>query len=275
MKTNTAVKTMIVAIVAMIGMTGFALANTTIANYVGDGSYGMTYGGSGAGSLFANTYTSDGFDKLAINFDAGVSGSQSMTTSSGWTEINRISTTSGGYGEISTLSGAGTVDGMVSTSITSPTVAKILDQDVDISSDGVGVETYHAASTDGDTNVGAIGGTTIEASYVSAIDLSASDHSTLYTYATADYGDSRIEFNTSKDGRGLPYGGTYGDGQLMLYTDTEYNFGQELNGTIDATTISVDVNDGFNGTFTTLMDFDSLCNISGYGATSYYGSVNN
>lgn len=265
---------MIVAI-AMIGMTGFAMANTTVATYVGDGSYAMTYGGSGAGSLFANTYTSDGFDNLAVNFDASVSGSQSMTTSSGWTEIDRISATSGGYGKISTWSGAGTVDGIVTTSITSPTVAKILDQDVDINSGGVGVETYHAASTDGDTNVGALGGSTIAATYLTVVDLTASDHSTLYTYATADYGDSLVEFNTSEDGRGLPYGGTTGDGQLTVYTDSQYNFGQELDGTLDATTISIDVNNGYNGTFTTIMDFDSLCDISGYGATSYYGPVNN
>lgn len=274
MKTNTAVTTMIIALVAMIGMTGFALADTTVATYVGDGSYSMTYGGSGAGSLFANTYTSDGFDKLVIDFDAGVSGSQSLTTTNGWTEIDRTSTTSGGYGEISTLSGAGTVDGMISTSITSPTVAKILDQDVDIQSDGVEVETYHAASTDGDTNVGALGGSTIGATYMTVIDLTASDHSTLYTYATADYGDSRVDFDTNDDGRGLPYGGTTGDGQLTVYTASEYNFGQELQGTYDATTISIDVNDGYNGTFSTVMDFDSLCDISGYGATSYYHTVN-
>lgn len=259
----------------MIGMTGFALANTTVATYVGDGSYGMMYGGSGAGSLFANTYTSDGFDNLAVNFDGSMSGSQSMTTANGWTEIDRTSTTSGGYGKIYTRSGAGTVDGMVSTSITSPSVAKILDQDVDIDSNGVGVETYHAASTGGDTNVGALGGSTIGATYMTVVDLTASDHSTLYTYATADYGDSRVEFNTSEDGRGLPYGGTTGDGKLVVYTETEYNFGQELDGVLDATTISIDVNNGFNGTFTTIMDFDSLCDISGYGATSYYGPVNN
>ena len=84
MTTNkTLLKTMVVAIVAMIGMTGFALATTTTANYVGDGSYGMTYGGSGTGSMNINTWTSAGIDQMNVGWtNTNVNGQQDMSTSS-------------------------------------------------------------------------------------------------------------------------------------------------------------------------------------------------
>ncbi|OYT62705.1 hypothetical protein B6U67_04230 [Methanosarcinales archaeon ex4484_138] len=267
----------IASIIALVAMIGFASAGTTIDTFVGDGSYDLTYDGSGDGLFVVNTYTSDGFDQMAVDFDADVSGHQAMDTSSGWTHIDRDSQTNGGYGLISTVSksGDGTQYGVVATLVTSINNAKIIDQDVDImGSIGVGVETYHAANDDGASKVGAYGGSTEGAIYTTVVGLNASDHSVLYTNASADYGDSRVDFDTNADGRGLLHGGTLGNGQLTLYTNTEYNFGQEMQGTYDATTLSIDINDGLNGAFTTAVDFDTNCDMNGYGATSYYYSVN-
>ena len=275
MKTNTAVITMIVAMVAMIGMTGLAMADSnTIVTYNGDGAYDMTYSGSGGGYLYANTFTSDGFDNLAIDFNADMNGYQSMTASSGWTEINRESQIDNGYGMITTVSGIDPTMGIVTTSVNSDDHAKIIDQYVDIESYGVYVESYQAAASNGQSVVGSYGGTTEGKTYASVVDLSASEHSVLFTVAFAEYGESRADFDTDDDGRGLPYGGTTGDGQLVVYTDTEYNFGQELQGTYDSTTFAVDVDNGYNGQLTTIVNFDSNCDVDGYAATAYWYTVN-
>ena len=107
---NTATRittTMIVAFVAVIGMTGFALANTTTANYVGDGSYNMDFDGMGTGSMDVITWTSTGFDHMSTGWtDTNVTGHQDMYTDSHsdgeectWTEtdITRDVTVGRGY----------------------------------------------------------------------------------------------------------------------------------------------------------------------------------
>lgn len=272
-------KSIIIAMMVVAMMTvgiGTVAAGSTDVTFAGDGSYDLKYGGSGNGLLFAHTFTSDGFDHLSVDFGGAVSGQQSLDTSSGWTHIDRDSKVDGGYGVISTASGTDGTHGAVSTSVSSDDHMKIIDQDVDITgATGVNVETYHAAATDGSAGAQAYGGSTIGANYTTVVNLGASDHSVLHTNASAGYGDSRVEFDTNDDGRGLKYGGTTGDGQLVVYTNTEYNFGQELQGTYDATTISVDANNGYDGQFTMVVDFDTTCDVDGYGATSYYYPVNN
>ena len=82
MRTATRVTTtMIVALVAMIGMTGFAMAGSTVANYVGDGSYHMNFNGMGTGSMVVNTYTSIGEDHMGTGWaNTNVNGVQTMYT---------------------------------------------------------------------------------------------------------------------------------------------------------------------------------------------------
>ena len=88
MKTNTAVITMIVAMIAMIGMTGLAMADSTTQTYVGDGSYTTSWTGHG-GTMNIDTYTSNGQDHLAVDYqNGGTYGAQTGSTN-GWTEVDR------------------------------------------------------------------------------------------------------------------------------------------------------------------------------------------
>ena len=79
MKTaNTAVTTMIIAL-AMIGMTGFAMAGSTEANFFGDGSYDMNFDGMGTGSMDVYTHTSTGFDHMSTGWtNTNMGGHQNM-----------------------------------------------------------------------------------------------------------------------------------------------------------------------------------------------------
>ena len=84
MKTNTAVLTMVVAMVAMIGMTGFAAAMNTNVIYNGDGQYNCNYNAYGTGYIGIHTYTSDGEDHLMTGWtNSRAYGWQTMDTYSG------------------------------------------------------------------------------------------------------------------------------------------------------------------------------------------------
>ena len=80
--------TMIIALVAMISMTGLAMAGSTTDVYIGDGHYYTDYSGSGTGDLTILTFTSDGADMLYSEWDGTVDGWQEMDAY-GWTEIER------------------------------------------------------------------------------------------------------------------------------------------------------------------------------------------
>lgn len=109
MKTNTATMAMIIAMVAMIGMTGFAMAGSTTGTYVGDGSYDMNFDGTGTGYLSVFTYTSNGMDVLQTGWaDTNVDGWQTMDTDSdsweectwSYTDIERsVTVGTGGTGQ--------------------------------------------------------------------------------------------------------------------------------------------------------------------------------
>ncbi|OYT62706.1 hypothetical protein B6U67_04235 [Methanosarcinales archaeon ex4484_138] len=90
MKTATrTVTAMVIAIVAMIGMTGFAMAGSTTQWWTGDGHYDTTYVGAGAGDLTIHTHTSFGDDTLHTGWsNAGIVGHQTMDTA-GYTQIER------------------------------------------------------------------------------------------------------------------------------------------------------------------------------------------
>jgi len=88
MYTNNTVKSIIIATIVMIGMTGLAMAGSTTQTYVGDGTYTTTWNGH-HGTMNIDTYTSNGQDHLAVDYTAGyTSGSQTGSTN-GWTEIDR------------------------------------------------------------------------------------------------------------------------------------------------------------------------------------------
>ena len=89
MKTNTAITAMIIAMVAMIGMTGFAAAMNTDVQYNGDGSYYCDYDAYGTGSIGIHTYTSDGSDHLVSGWE--------NTEAHGWQQMDTYSGT-GQYG---------------------------------------------------------------------------------------------------------------------------------------------------------------------------------
>lgn len=76
-----ATHTIIIALVAMIGMTGLAMAGSTTQQWIGDGSYTTTFGGAGTGDLTILTQTSYGNDHMTVDWqDTNVAGSQSMNT---------------------------------------------------------------------------------------------------------------------------------------------------------------------------------------------------
>ena len=93
--------TMIVAMIAMIGMTGLAMAGSTDVVYTGDGSYNMNYNGAGTGSFGIHTYTSYGDDHMEATFgNTNIAGSQEMKTGSTWTKVTRdITVGTGGWGQ--------------------------------------------------------------------------------------------------------------------------------------------------------------------------------
>ena len=96
MKTNTAIMAMVIAMVVMIGMTGFAMAGSTTGLYNGDGSYNVNFGGAGTGDLTIITHTSFGNDFQHADWsNAEIGGYQDMDTTSSWTEIDRETTITG------------------------------------------------------------------------------------------------------------------------------------------------------------------------------------
>ncbi len=96
-----AINTMIIAVIAMIGMTGLAMAGSTDVVYTGDGSYNMNYIGAGTGSFGIHTYTSYGDDHVGTTFgNTDIVGSQNMNTGSTWTQITRdVTVGTGGWGQ--------------------------------------------------------------------------------------------------------------------------------------------------------------------------------
>ena len=83
MRTATRVTTTMIIAMAMVGMAGFAMAGSTTANYVGDGSYNMDFDGMGTGSMDVFTLTNTGFDHMSTGWsDTNVSGHQDMYTDS-------------------------------------------------------------------------------------------------------------------------------------------------------------------------------------------------
>lgn len=77
--------TMIVAMVAMIGMTGFAAAMDTNVQYNGDGSYDCNYNAYGTGSIGIHTHTSDGSDHLVSGW--------TNTEANGWQQMDTYTVT--------------------------------------------------------------------------------------------------------------------------------------------------------------------------------------
>ena len=93
MKTNTAIMAMVIAMVAMIGMTGLAMAGSSTDYYVGDGSYDTNFHGYGSGDLTIYTSTSYGNDVQHAEWsNTRVNGWQEMDTGSMSTVIDRRTT---------------------------------------------------------------------------------------------------------------------------------------------------------------------------------------
>ena len=96
---------MLIAIAAMIGMTGFAMAGSTTDVYVGDGSYYTDFSGYGTGDITILSQTSYGTDIQRAEWtDTRVNGWQEMDTDSmhgvDYTQIERQTTVGKqGYGQ--------------------------------------------------------------------------------------------------------------------------------------------------------------------------------
>jgi hypothetical protein len=75
--------TILIAMVAMISMTGFAAAGSTTQIWTGDGTYTTSFGGTGTGDLTIFTYTSYGDDRMSVDWqNTNVGGNQWMNTGS-------------------------------------------------------------------------------------------------------------------------------------------------------------------------------------------------
>ncbi len=88
MKTNTAITAMIVAFVAMIGMTGFAAAGSNM-------NYDVDFAAVGTGSVQINTFTPDGIDVQAVTWSGcNVLGYQDgdYSQTGTWSKIDRTTT---------------------------------------------------------------------------------------------------------------------------------------------------------------------------------------
>ena len=85
--------TIIIAMVAMISMTGFAMAGSTTQTYVGSGSYYTGFNGFGTGDLTILTHTSHGSDVQQTSWDnTRMGGWQMMNTAQIATTIDRKTT---------------------------------------------------------------------------------------------------------------------------------------------------------------------------------------
>lgn len=125
MKTNTAVRSMVVAFL-VIGMTGFAMAGSTTQTYEGDGTYTTSFGGTGTGDLTIFTHTSYGDDRMSVDWqNTNVGGNQWMNTGSKTGITRDVTVGTGGWqqaasgnimtGTYSTDTGNGHYIGTVST----------------------------------------------------------------------------------------------------------------------------------------------------------------
>ena len=112
MKTNTAIMTMIVAMVAMIGMTGLAMADSTM-------DYTVDFNAVGTGSVDIQTVTPDGIDFQRLTFaGCDVSGHQTGYDSPGstWTTIDRWTSVKTPSGVVFGQSGSPVaIDAMITT----------------------------------------------------------------------------------------------------------------------------------------------------------------
>lgn len=75
-------------LIAMVAMTGLAMAGSTTATYVGSGDYNADWNGRD-GEVTIHTYTPEGYDYLHTEADCRFGGYQNMDSSSGWTELDR------------------------------------------------------------------------------------------------------------------------------------------------------------------------------------------
>jgi len=84
MYTNNTVKSIIIAFIVMIGITGIGAAINTNVVYNGDGQYNCDYDAEGTGYIGIHTYTSDGTDHLTSSWiNSQSTGCQEMNTYSG------------------------------------------------------------------------------------------------------------------------------------------------------------------------------------------------
>ena len=151
-KTKTAIMVMIVAFVAMIGMTGLAMAGSTTQTYVGDGTYTTSWHGHG-GTMNIDTYTSNGQDHLTVDYQRGHTHGYQNGDTNGWTEVDRSVFTVGCDVSISAVTidnsgnlvaiDAGTDRGMARLSQTVYTDDDVFGYDVD------GVASFHRVSANG------------------------------------------------------------------------------------------------------------------------------
>lgn len=85
---KTVIMSMIVTFLAIGMLTGLAAAGSTTQTYAGDGAYTTSWHGHG-GTMAINTYTSNGQDHLAVDFNGGYSRGTQTGETNGWTEVDR------------------------------------------------------------------------------------------------------------------------------------------------------------------------------------------
>lgn len=216
---------MIVAFVAIGMLSGIGAAVPT--DYVfADGNtcgYYAEYEGTNGGYISINTYTPDGEDHKSIEFDADMSGWQTVEYDCS-TLIDREDRTDGGFGTIDSYT-EDNYGAVVASFVTSTSNTKLW-QDAYLSDDDcVHTDTHQAANAE--YSMGVMG-TNNGGEYVS-ITLVGSGHGVMMSDAWAEgsYG-AEIEFGVEDDDRG--YGGTYGDGEFYVNTQSDDEYGLGVTG---------------------------------------------
>lgn len=227
------ITTMIIALVAMIGLTGLGSAVTEdpAGNFYAEGDtsgYYAAYSGVGGGIVKINTYTDDGRDHKTVAYNDEMSGWQSV--SSGSTNVVRYDEINGG-GAMTTYSRDN--DGaVISTHISSTQNTKLF-QDVTLTATEAGcVNSYTMGAANAEYSMGVATSTDGNAKAMS-VTLTGNGHAEMGAFAGASVGNTGIEFDVGDIERplgGPSYGGTNGDGGLTVRTRTDEDLGLGVTG---------------------------------------------
>lgn len=228
--------TMIIALVAMIGLTGLSSADGTgVIQVNGDASgYSMEYSGAGEGIVNINTYTDDGRDHKTVTYDNGMHGYQTVSiTPDESTGIIRYDNIDDG-GWMTTYSEDNTI-AFVSTNIRSTQNANMFQVVKLVVTDNNHVESAVTSSANAEYSMGIVASTN-DAVKQTSVTLVGSGQAEMGSILAADSDNSAIQFSVGDST--IPFDdplnneieGTNGDGTLTVRTYSDEYLGLSVNG---------------------------------------------